>query len=358
MSTRFRLRMRPEAPRSRWMPVLAAALIVTSTALVGAVSALAANRTTLTMSTQTTFVSEFGVGAKSQFFDTATLSGAPSGVPTPTGTVTFDVYGPITYPFVYGPGSCIGTPQYTSTNQVNSAGTSATSDAFAPPDGEEKIYLFTANYSGDAVYAPVTGECDTPGESVRVPLVAFANSAPPIVVSPGVSPGAPSTKPSPPISISKLAFSPAAFAMGRVASARHATTVRKPARRSAHGTTISYVISGAGTVTFTISKVVTGLRVAGRGCVAATAAARKALLADGQGKRPSARLRHASCKASQSVGALVRSSQAGSNSFAFLGRLGSRVLSPGSYMADATASPAATPPSTVSAAFRIFPAAR
>jgi hypothetical protein len=90
------------------------------------------------------------------FSGAAILSGVPSGLPAPTGTVTFNVYGPIIYPFAYGPESCTGTPQYTSTNPVNSVGTSATSNMFIPPSGEEKLYLFTASYSGDAFYAPVT----------------------------------------------------------------------------------------------------------------------------------------------------------------------------------------------------------
>jgi hypothetical protein len=345
--------MRSKAPRRRWVEAAAAALLVTCTALVGAGPALAGNPTTLTMSTQTTFVSGVGVGSKSQFFDTATLSGAPSGLPAPTGMVTFNVYGPITYPFVYGPGSCTGTPQYTSTNPVNATGAGAASNMFAPPEGEEKIYLFTASYNGDAVYAPITSECDAPGESVRVPFVAFALPEP-IVVSPTTPP----TNASPPISVSGLKFRPAAFAVGRAASARKATAAKKPARRSAQGTTISYVLSGTGTVTITISKVVAGLRVAGRGCVPATAAARNEILAGARGARPSALLHRARCKSFRTDGALVRASKAGSNSFIFTGRLGSRVLTAGSYKADASVSAAATSTSTVSATFQIVPAAR
>jgi hypothetical protein len=352
MSTRFRLRMRSKAPGRRSVEALAVALLAPCTVFVGAGPALAGSPATLAISTQTTLVQPAG-GAGYKFFDTATLSGAPSDTLVPTGTVTFNVYGPITYPFVDGPGSCAGAPQYTSTNPVNAAGTGATSNTFVPPDGEEKIYLFTASYSGDAVYAPVTSECDAPGESVRVPFVAFAMPEP-IVVPPTTPPSA-----SPPISVSELTFSPAAFAVGNNdGSARKTAQTKKLARRSPQGTTISYVLSGAGTVTIRISKVVTGLRVAGRGCVPATAAARKALLAGARGARWSALLRHARCKASRTVGVLVRASKAGSNSFPFTGRMGSRVLTAGSYKADASLSPAATSPSTASAAFQIVPAAR
>jgi hypothetical protein len=187
-----------------------------------------------------------------------------------------------------------------------------------------------------------------------VPLVAFADSEPPLVVPPGVSPGTPSRNASPPISISKLTFSPAAFTVVRDARTRHATKTKTSARRSAHGTTISYVLSGTGTVAVAISKVVAGLRVAGQGCVAA----RMALLADARGEKRSTPLRHARCKALRRVGVVVHSGKAGRNSFAFTGWLGSRALAAGYYQADATASPAATPPSIVKAAFQIVPAAR
>lgn len=353
MSTRSGLRKRPKTPRRRLIEAFAVTLLTACTVFVGAGPALAETPTTLAISTQTTLVQPAG-GAGYKFFDTATLSKAPSDTPVPTGTVTFNVYGPITYPFVYGPGSCAGALQYTSTNPVNAEGTSATSNTFVPPDGEEKIYLFTASYSGDAAYAPVTSECDAPDESVTVPFVAFA-VAEPIVVPPTIPPG----NASPPIRISELAFSPAAFAVGRDRSARKIARTRKLARRSAQGTMISYLLSSTGTVTIRISKVVTGLRVAGQGCVPATAAARKALLAGAHGARPQhGLLLHARCKAYRAVGALVRASKAGSNSFPFSGRLGSRVLTAGSYKADASVSPTAPSPSTVSAAFQIVSAAR
>jgi hypothetical protein len=353
MSTGFRLRMRSKAPRGRCVDVFAAVLLATCTVLVGARPALAGSPLTVAISTQTTFVDGVGVGSKSQFFDTATLSGAPSGLPTPTGTVTFNVYGPITYPFVYGPGSCAGTPTYTSTNPLNTAGTSATSNTFVPPDGEEKKYLFTASYSGDAVYAPVTSECDAPGESVTVPIVTFAVAEP--VVAPPV---APPVQISSPVSISKFTFSPAAFTIGRDPSTHSKTKAKRSMRRFERGTTISYVLSGTGTVTIAINKFVTGLRMAGRGCVPAAAASRKALLAGMRRGRRSALLHHTDCQASQKVGALVFSSQTRVNSYAFNGRLGSWVLTAGSYQADASVNTAASPPSTVSAVFKIVPAAQ
>jgi len=339
---------------SRRMLVLASALAAGFTLLVGAGSALAGSPVTLTISTQTSFVDGVGVGAKSRFFDTATLSGLPQGSPAPTGTVTFNVYGPITYPYVYGPGSCVGAPEYTSTNPVDAAGTSATSNAFFPPEGEEEIYMFTASYSGDAVYAPVASECNAPGESVTVPPVAFADYK--ITTSPG-SPSPPHGSASPPVSLSAFSFSPAVFAVGGGTRIRDTAESTRPGRGVAWNSTISYTLSGPDAVTITIGEVVPGLHDARGVCLPATAATRKALLVGRLRRKskasPSSLLLHVRCNALRKVGALVRAGMPGSNSFTFAGRVGSRVLAAGSYRAEASVSSASTSPSIAIAAFQI-----
>ena len=77
------------------------------------------------------------------FHDTATLGPAPAGAPAPTGTVTFNVYGP-------GDPTCAAAPVFTSTNAVNAPGTSATSSNFTP--AATGTYRVIATYSGDANY--------------------------------------------------------------------------------------------------------------------------------------------------------------------------------------------------------------
>ncbi|MDP9074159.1 MAG: FG-GAP-like repeat-containing protein [Actinomycetota bacterium] len=85
--------------------------------------------------------------------DTATLTRAGNG-PTPTGSVTFQLYGP-------NDNSCAGTPQ-TST-QIVMNGT-ATSPNFATP--MPGVYRFTATYNGDANYMSRFALCNDPGETV------------------------------------------------------------------------------------------------------------------------------------------------------------------------------------------------
>ena len=59
------------------------------------------------------------------FHDTATLGPVPAGAAAPTGTVTFNVYGP-------GDPTCAAAAVFSSTNPLNAAGTSATSGTFTP----------------------------------------------------------------------------------------------------------------------------------------------------------------------------------------------------------------------------------
>jgi hypothetical protein len=94
------------------------------------------------------------VAVGGQVSDAATVSGGFS----PSGTVTFALFGP-------GDATCTGTPAFTSTVQVSGDGRYSSS-AFAPT--AVGTYSFVASYSGDANNAPVAGACGDPAESVVV----------------------------------------------------------------------------------------------------------------------------------------------------------------------------------------------
>jgi hypothetical protein len=172
------------------------------------------------------------------------------------------------------------------------------------------------------------------------------------------------------VSISHLTFSPAAFAVGKGATALAARAKTK--KRSAPpptGTTIGYVVSAPGAVAIAIERKLVGLKVKGQRCVAATAAGRKRFLraaehtlghrlpAAARGRKLAALLRAGRCTALQLLGTLTRTARAGANDVAFSGRLGSRPLAVGSYFARASVTPATTPPSSAGASFEIVPAA-
>ncbi|MCA1684343.1 MAG: Ig-like domain repeat protein, partial [Actinobacteria bacterium] len=89
--------------------------------------------------------------------DTATLT-RPASAPAPTGTVMFSVYGP-------NNATCSGAPFAQSTNAVTPQGT-AVSSAF--PVAAAGTYRFTASYSGDINYNPVSSPCNAAFESVTV----------------------------------------------------------------------------------------------------------------------------------------------------------------------------------------------
>ena len=119
------------------------------------------------------------LAAGGTFSDTATLGPAPAGAAPPTGTVTFNVYGP-------ADATCAGPVVFTSTNPVNAAGTSATSSTFkAAGPG---TYRFIAVYSGDGNYASATSACNDTNESVSLPMPVISvtkAAAPPSEVEPG-----------------------------------------------------------------------------------------------------------------------------------------------------------------------------
>jgi hypothetical protein len=87
--------------------------------------------------------------------DTATVT-ITSGVP-PTGTVTFDVFGP-------DDAMCSAPPASSSTNPITAG--DAASTPFTPTAGG--VYRFVASYSGDASNLPSSGACNDPNESTTV----------------------------------------------------------------------------------------------------------------------------------------------------------------------------------------------
>ncbi len=105
-----------------------------------------------------TQVAPTAITIPASFQDTATVTPQPPGGTAPTGTVTFDVYGP-------NNGTCSGAPAFTSTNPVTGPGT-AVSDPFTPTLAG--TYRVIANYSGDPNYAASASACNAPGEAVAV----------------------------------------------------------------------------------------------------------------------------------------------------------------------------------------------
>ncbi|WP_166388832.1 choice-of-anchor A family protein [Catellatospora methionotrophica] len=89
-----------------------------------------------------------------QVNDVATLAGGSA----PTGSITFNLYGPDN-------ATCTGTPVFTSTVPVSGNG-SYPSAQFTPT--QAGTYRWTAGYSGDANNAAATTSCNDPNESVVV----------------------------------------------------------------------------------------------------------------------------------------------------------------------------------------------
>jgi hypothetical protein len=94
------------------------------------------------------------VGIGGQIHDTAFLSGGTD----PTGTITFDLFGP-------GDTSCAGPALFTSTVPVSGNGSYDSENFTALIEG---TYQWVANYSGDANNDAATTLCNDPNESVVV----------------------------------------------------------------------------------------------------------------------------------------------------------------------------------------------
>jgi hypothetical protein len=151
-------------PARRYFTVAIAVLGIAAAS--GGVSKAAAS--TPTLSTQAVPSSALG----GEISDTATIEGGA----TPTGTVTFNLYGP-------DDGSCAFPPVFTST--VALVSTQATSDDFKPMT--PGAYRWTASYSGDVNNDPVSGACNDAGETstIQQPTGSppFCDMAPPSTYS-------------------------------------------------------------------------------------------------------------------------------------------------------------------------------
>ena len=115
-------------------------------------------KATPTLSTQATPSANLG----SPISDTASLSNGLS----PTGTVTFNAYGP-------NDPNCTGAPAFTATD-VPLAGGMASSGSFTPT--QPGSYRWIADYGGDANNNNVSGLCNDPNETSRVEAPSVANN--------------------------------------------------------------------------------------------------------------------------------------------------------------------------------------
>jgi hypothetical protein len=103
-----------------------------------------------------TTVASAGGAPGTALTDKATLAGGA----TPTGTITFVLYGP-------DDATCAATPAFTSSAiAVNGNGTYTSAPAFAA--GTSGVYRWRALYGGDANNAAVAGACNDPGEAATI----------------------------------------------------------------------------------------------------------------------------------------------------------------------------------------------
>jgi hypothetical protein len=123
--------------------------------------------------------------------------------------------------------------------------------------------------------------------------------------------------PPPPIAstaeILSLSIGPKAFKAANLGGA--VASAKKPAKKGPIGTTVSYALSAAGTVSFSVERK-TGGRRAGKTCV----------------KKTKANSAKKKCSLFKPIsGGFTHTGIAGANSFKFSGRIGSSALKPGSY---------------------------
>ncbi|MGH9278986.1 MAG: beta strand repeat-containing protein, partial [Acidimicrobiales bacterium] len=116
-----------------------------------------------------------GVSLGGPVTDTATLAGATN----PTGTITFNLYGP-------NDATCATAAVFTNMKTVTGNG-QYTSDPFTPTLAG--TYRWTAVYSGDANNVPLTNPCNAANESVVVSAVGPANPTLTTQASAGVALG-------------------------------------------------------------------------------------------------------------------------------------------------------------------------
>ncbi|HEY5197818.1 MAG TPA: hypothetical protein VIJ51_12415 [Solirubrobacteraceae bacterium] len=139
---------------------------------------------TPTLSTAATTAAAVPPATSPTISDTATISGGLA----PTGTVTFQVFGP-------NDATCSGSAIFTSTATVNGNGTYS-SGPFTPTAAG--TYRFEAGYNGDAANAGISPVCNSPGESVTITP---PGTTPPPVTPPPAAPQIGVTKVASPLTL-------------------------------------------------------------------------------------------------------------------------------------------------------------
>jgi hypothetical protein len=108
-------------------------------------------------------VASAGVALGATVSDAATLTGGGLGAAAPTGTITFNLFGP-------NDATCVGAIAFTSAVAVNGNGVYS-SASFTPV--AVGTYRWIANYGGDANNAATANACNAANESVLVSAVAL-----------------------------------------------------------------------------------------------------------------------------------------------------------------------------------------
>jgi hypothetical protein len=226
--------------------------------------------------------------------DSATLSG---GLSTPSGTITFDVYGP-------NDATCTGTPAFSTVIPVSGNGQYGSGPLTPTSVG---TYGFVASYSGDANNGSVATACGDVHESVTV------------------SAGSGSPPPDP--TVGSVTESAKRWRAGKALP--HESRARPPV-----GTTFSFKLNEDASVTFVFSRKVAGSKV-NRRCVRRTRANRHL----------------PSCKLLVTAGSFSFSGHSGTNRVSFAARISpAKKLRPGGYTLVITATNSAgatSPPATL-----------
>jgi alpha-tubulin suppressor-like RCC1 family protein len=230
----------------------------------------------------------------SSIADQATVSGGES----PTGTVTFKVFGPQPT----APTSCASGGTTVGTATVSGNGTFHPSARFTPSSAGD--YWWYVSYGGDSNNNPAGSAC---GASMTKTVVASAAVGVPRLSALGVSPH-------------RLSLAGRNLG-GRCVTPTGKNNGHKRCRRAIK-LKVSYTLSTAASVAFTLTHATPGRNVAGR-CVKQT----------GENKR------HARCTRATSVhGSITLEGKAGANHFTFTGTIDAHKLNPGSYQLTATPS--------------------
>jgi hypothetical protein len=249
-------------------------------------SASGFDQTTVRKRAPTLTAAAFGAGqVGGELFSIGTLADAFS----PTGTMTFSLFGPVDP-------TCAAPPAFSSSVAVG--GLRTTSPTY--PSTAAGTYRWTVAYSGDANNDAVAVACNAPGTTVVVstavptPRPGGGSPSPAVAIAPAVAP---------------------ALGMPRLSPSRFRAAGSGPSTSARLGTVVRYTLSKAAKVTFRVERAASGRRAGGR-CVRPRRALRRA-------KRCTRYLVMA--------GSFADEGAAGSNTFTFRGRVGGRKLRPGRY---------------------------